>query len=558
MMLIDRKLRGAAIAAGTLAALFTCLSPVPEARAADEVVAGQALVRFERGASAQTRSAARSSVGATVTDALSVDRLQLLDLPNGASVAGAVAELGREPGVAYAEPNRRLELRLRPNDTLFGSLWGLENGGQPVPVVAAGITSLRSGTPDADIDAPEAWDLTTGSPAVTVAIGDSGIDRLHPDLAANVDPRSADLLDRDGDPADSVGHGTQVAGIIGAHGNDARGVAGVSWSVRLMALRLGDARGLTTAAAVESFAYASARGVPIYNGSFGHGVASRAELDAIGAAPRTLFVFATNNGGRDSDATGDYPCAYPSPNIVCVAASTQDDRLAPFSNYGRVSVDLAAPGQGIWSTTPGGGYGMADGTSFAAPHVAGVAALYLARHPGATVADVRRALLAGADVRPAFSALASGGRLNARATLDVAPAAVPAPPAPAVAVAARSATSRRASLSVTRSQRLATVLRAGLRPRVSCPHRCRVTAHLRLDRRAAARLGLPRTLARGSRRLRRGGSVGVTLRPVISARRLRRVLGRRLTLTVAVVHPDGTREALTRTIVLAARARSPR
>lgn len=550
---MSRRRIGRAAALGVVLAI---LCPVGAAAQAREFVAGEVLVRFKPGATATARSRARAELGANVEDSLPVRGLQLLELPPGAPVEAAASELEGDPNVLYAEPNRYRRLRALPNDPLLPRLWGLDNAGQAFPVLAG----QASGTPDADIDAPEAWDVTTGSPLVTVAIGDSGVAGDHPDLAPNMDPRGVDFVDGDGDPADPVGHGTRVAGVIGARGNDGGGITGVNWNVRLLALRIGGDAGLTSAAAVQSFALAAARGARVYNGSFGDSVATRAEIDAIDAAAGVLFVFAADNGGASSDLVGDYPCAYPSPNILCVTASDPYDRLAPFSNYGRTSVDLAAPGESVWSTIPGGGHLVSDGTSFATPHVSGVAALYLARYPGATVADLRRAILGGVDVKPAFASLSSGGRLNARGTLAIpSEAAAPAPvsatstPAsdPTPARSAETVANPARALWVARRRAWRALARSGLRARVSCPAACTVAARLELDRRAARRLGLPRVIGRGSARLTAAGTTALAIRLVraVAARRRPRV-GVRARLVVTRKLRSGERTRLVRTLVL--------
>ena len=517
---------------GVCVAAFVLVAPA--AARGSEIVPGEVVVRFKQGVEPETRSRVRGGLGAGIEDALPLRGLQLLALPPGTAVADAVSELEREPAVLYAEPNLHRTLRVLPNDPLLGTLWGL-----------------------AGIDAPGAWDTTTGSAQVTVAIGDSGIDLAHPDLVPNLDPRAADFVDGDGDPTDTAGHGTRVAGIVGARGNDGVGIAGVSWSVRLMALRIGDDT-LTSAAAVRSFAYAAASGARIYNGSFGDATATRAELDAIDAAAGVLFVFAADNGAANSDSAGDYPCAYGSRNLICVGASGPDDRLSPFSNFGS-SVDLAAPGQGVLSAIPGGGYAAGDGTSFAAPHVAGVAALYLARYPRATVAELRQAILGGVDVGPGFASLATGGRLNARRTLAIAPGAgapgpVGAPTRPAGSagpVPQGRPAERRSALSIARRQSLRSIRRRGLRARLACPGACAASARLELERRVARRLGMPRVLGTGSARLAGAGSVVVSVRLGHAARAgPRRLRGRRARLVVVVRRASGERVRLVRALVL--------
>lgn len=561
----------AAVAALLLAALAApCVSTSLAVEPVHQFTPAEVLVRFGPNAEPEVRSRLRAELGASVADALPVPGLQLLELPPGTPVADAVAKLERAPRVLYAEPNLYRKLRVVPDDPFFTQLWGLSNQGQVFASLAGPPTQ---GTADADVDAPEAWDFTTGSRDVTVAVGDSGVAYRHPDLQANIDPRGADLLSGSGDFDDREGHGTRVAGLIGARGNNGIGVTGMSWQVSLMPLRIGES-GISAAAAVRSYAYAAAHGVPIYNGSFGDPTPSQAERDAITAASKTLFVFAADNGGADgsgdnSDAVGDFPCAYPLPNIVCVGASDRHDGLAAFSNYGRATVDLAAPGESVGSTissgpgVAGGDYGPQSGTSFAAPSVSGAAALYLARYPSATVADVRAALLGGVDVKPAFAALASGGRLNARGTLAIPPAVAPTAsagpggmpraedgrPAPAVA---QPKPRRPGTLGLARGQSLRTVLRRGLRARITCPGPCRATARLALDGSTARQLGLPRVIGTGSARLTRAGAVGVTIRLRRPARaRLARSTRVAAALRIELVQPGGERTRLERSLALA-------
>jgi subtilisin family serine protease len=275
------------------------------------------------------------------------------------------------------------------------------------------------------------------------------MDYTHADLAPNVGAvRGWDFVGGDNAPLeedppgsrgdDADGHGTHVAGTIGAQGDNRVGVTGVSWDVSLMALRAADVDGqLTDDRIVAAFAYARANGARVVNGSFGGPGFSRAVLDAVNAAPNVLFIFASGNGGPDgigddNDVTPDYPCAYAAQNIICVAATGFADGLADFSNYGVTTVDLAAPGVGIASTLPNNGYGSGDGTSMATPHVSGVAALVFAAYPALSVGEVREAILAGVDKLPSLTrAVATGGRLNAaRAVAFAAPQQVMPPPPP--------------------------------------------------------------------------------------------------------------------------------
>ena len=363
---------------------------------------GELLVRFEAGA---TQAPVLNAVDAQVVERLALPGLVRVGLEPGTSLPEAEAALERRPDIRYAEPNYRYSLHATPNDPRFNELWGLNQAN------------------DADIDAPEAWNLTTGGLGVTVAVVDTGVAYTHPDLAANMAP-GWDFFSHDSDPSDAVGHGTHVAGTIGAFGNNGTGVSGVNWRVGLMPLRVGDASNIPASAVVEAFDHACRNGVKIVNGSFGGFSASSAIHDAIARCPGVLFVFSAGNNSSSNDARPLFPCNDPSPNVVCVAATNESDQLAPFSNYG-ASVELAAPGNNILSTVLGNGYGFSNGTSMAAPHVSGAAALVLARRPTLTAIQLRQALMLSADPKPGLPV--ATGRLNvARAlTQDVDPPSAP-------------------------------------------------------------------------------------------------------------------------------------
>ncbi|HEX2232432.1 MAG TPA: S8 family peptidase, partial [Thermoleophilaceae bacterium] len=363
------------------------------------------IVRFRPGADAGDRAGARRAASAELEDVLPVSRMQLVDPTPGTSVRSAVERLERSPAVAYAEPDLPRAALARPNDTYFDLLWGLHNTGQTV----AG----RAGTVDADVDGEEAWDVTTGAAGVTVAVVDSGVDAGHPDLAPNM-AEGHDWVDGDADPADLNGHGTHVAGTIAARGNDGTGVAGVAWRASLVPLRVLDAEGSGYVSdVIQAYAHARDRKLRVVNASLGGDSYSQAERDTIASAPETLFVVAAGNDGADNDATGSFPCNYDLVNVVCVAATDQDDQLAGFSNRGAVTVDLAAPGVNVASTWPGADWAFLDGTSMATPHVAGAAALLWSALPSATVADVRNILLDTVEPeRSLLDVTATGGRLN--------------------------------------------------------------------------------------------------------------------------------------------------
>jgi hypothetical protein len=343
-----------------------------------------------------------------------------------------IAMLNRSFYVEYAEPDYfRSAKATLPNDPRFGSLWGHHNTGQ------------NGGTEDADIDAPEAWELTTGSSNVIVAVIDSGIDYNHEDLRANLwrnpgeilgneidddgngyvdDFHGIDALDGSGDPMDDDGHGTHVAGTIAAVGNNGIGVTGVCWSCKVMALRFLSRRGDGTVSdEIECIQYAVNQGVKIINGSFGEYDFSRSEKDAIDTAREAgvLFVFAAGNTGEDNDTRPHYPSAYDSENIIAVGASNRRDQLVFWSDYGLNTVDVAAPGAAILSTYLSNAYQTEDGTSMAAPYVAGLAALLKSSNSNLNWQEIKNRILNNGDRKSAMEGkVLSGSRMNAYKALS--------------------------------------------------------------------------------------------------------------------------------------------
>ena len=337
------------------------------------------------------------------------------------------------PEVEFAEPNYLRYLDVVPDDPMYPEMWGLDNTGQ------------TGGTAGADIDAPEAWNLTTGTPDVVVAVIDSGMDLTHEDLAGNLyvnpgeipgngidddgngyidDLNGWDFAYDDNDPSDSDaicgGHGTHTSGTIGALGNNSIGVTGINWDVQIMPLKIFRKYLLifcsaTSSDIIDAIEYATIMGVRVSNNSYGSTSYSQAEYDAIQAS-RSVFVAAAGNDEANTDTSPQYPSAYDLDNIISVAATDDNDALAYFSNYGVVSVDIAAPGVNILSTTPGDTYSLFSGTSMAAPHVAGVTGLLISQDPALTINEMKWRILNGAD--PKGLPVLTGARLNAYNTLD--------------------------------------------------------------------------------------------------------------------------------------------
>lgn len=403
---------------------------------AQDYVPGQVLVRFKPGAG-KSAAAAGASVGATPMK--SIARLGIVQMsvdPN-ADMADVIAAFLADPNCLSAEPNYIVHsLATTPNDTNYPSMWGLNNTGQ------------TGGTSDDDIDAPEAWDATTGSNTTIVGIIDTGIDWDHPDLAANIwsnpgevlngadtdgngyidDVRGWDFVNEDNDPDDPIdGHGTHVAGTVGAVGNNGAGVTGVAWTVKMIPLKtLDDAGSGSTLDAIEAIDYVTDlvlnRGITVRltNNSWGGGGFSSSLQTAIQAAEAAgvLFVAAAGNDGTNNDAIPHYPSNYTTANVISVASTDHNDLISSFSNFGATSVDIGAPGSSILSTTPGGTYGYKSGTSMATPHVSGAAALIWAADPSLTYAEVKTLLYDSVDPLASLNSITTtGGRLNAFAAL---------------------------------------------------------------------------------------------------------------------------------------------
>jgi subtilisin family serine protease len=404
-------------------------APAPPSLAQGRPIEGEILVKYRPNRGHEQRASARALLGngtLKVKDFAFI-RTEFVKLPPGLSTAEALERLRNHPHVEYAEPNYEIRIDAVPNDPRFSELYGLRNTGQ------------TGGTAGADIRATSAWDLFTGDPNLLVGIIDTGYDYNHPDLAANAwinsveaagtsgvdddgngyvdDIRGYDFVNNDGDAMDDNGHGTHCAGTIGAVGNNATGVAGVNWNVKMVGIKFLSAGGSgSTEGAISSIQYAIALGCRLTSNSWGGGGFSQALLDAIEAAGAAgqLFVAAAGNSSADTDASPHYPSSYASPYIIAVAATDHNDGLAGFSNFGATTVDLGAPGDDILSCQPGGGYQLLSGTSMATPHVAGACALAWGRFPNASPLQIKQLILVKADPIPALAGRClTGARLNA-------------------------------------------------------------------------------------------------------------------------------------------------
>jgi len=388
---------------------------------------------------------AADRIGGTVRGDLggpSLPGLFLVQLPASLNVTDAIAACAKDPDVLYAEPDFRVITMESTRDLLPAGTSSLQGSAETIPddpefpgqyyLHNTGQDVLgASGTPGADINATAAWTITTGSDTVIVGIIDTGINTSAPDLAGNLwtDPVTGANgsnftggADNSG-VMDTEGHGTQIASVLGAVTNNSLGGAGVTWHVRMMALKVFETGGVettTTSDVIRAIRFGDTHGASVSCIAWISAVKSRALQDVMATSPQ-LFVAAAGNLGTSNDKTPYYPAAYSLPNLITVAATDQNDRLASFSNYGPDSVDIAAPGTNILvyacdnagNSTGACGYYHADGTSMAVPQAAGVAVLAKAANPSLTAPELKTILRDSADVLPSLA-----GRVNTSGRLD--------------------------------------------------------------------------------------------------------------------------------------------
>ena len=414
-----------------------------------EFVPGEVIVRTKPGGFAlQGQSDIAKDFGATIVGEFDTNPQGLfksdegqflhLKLPAGVTTEEAMAALAKDDRVQFAVPNNTYPLpdaidepggfsaedAATPND-LHKDLYGLNNTGQ------------TGGKVDSDIDAPEAWAIHTGRNQAEggpiIAIIDTGIDYNHPDLKANLwtnpgeipgdgidndgngvidDVHGYNAADNNGDNMDKQGHGTHVAGTIGAVGGNGIGVVGVNQKANLMSVKIFGDGGATAAGIIRGIQYASKMGARVANNSWGGGAANEGIKEAFAQSP-TLHMLSAGNNGEDNDPIARYPGDYDLPNFVRVAATDHNDALASFSNYAKLTVELGAPGVKTLSTVPGGGYGVKSGTSMATPHVTGAAGLIASFYPDITNAELKQRLMEGVEQVPSLqNKTITGGRLN--------------------------------------------------------------------------------------------------------------------------------------------------
>jgi subtilisin family serine protease len=383
---------------------------------------GELLVRFRDGVTQKDKETILAAHGARRKKLLEGDsNFEKLDLPAGRDAKSAAANLLLNPQVQFAEPNFLISKEdLTPNDPQFKQQWALQNTGQ------------NGGQYGSDIKVSKAWETTTGSNLTVIAVIDSGIDFTHPDLAANqwTNPRPSAANDLHGwdfvtaspEITDEHGHGTAIAGLIAADGNNSVGVSGVMWRASLMSLRVLDNTGTgDIASAVEAIDYAVTQGAQVINLSWGTSGESAALREAIDRALRrdVVVVCSAGNSGKNLDTAPYYPSSFGLKNLISVAASDNFDQPASWSNWNSRKVTVAAPGVNVLTTQRGGGYATVTGTSASAPIVTGVAGLLKSFHPGANAGAIAKAISDGSRAIASLSGkVKSGGVVSAAGAFE--------------------------------------------------------------------------------------------------------------------------------------------
>jgi thermitase len=384
---------GATLAIASLGMLPSLSSAAPP----EQWASGRILVSPRPGLPAAAFNKIIKSYGANASRKLNGINVYVVEMPPGREQAMAQA-LARHPNMKFAEVDGAVSMQMTPSDTYYPNAWHL-------PI----------------IQAPAAWDIATGS-GITIAILDGGVESTHPDLAAHIVP-GWNFYDNNSNTSDVNGHGTKVAGVAAALGDNAMGVTGGAWNAKIMPMRISDTAGNLTYYSIiaNSLTWAADHGARVANISY---------IISQVATVQNAAQYMRNKGGVVVASAGNTGAFDPTPNtstILTVAATDSADQRASWSAYGPV-VDVAAPGVGIWTTTAGGGYGAVSGTSFSSPLTAGVVALMLSANPALQPSQVDSILTSTADDlgTPGRDDYYGYGRINAYRAVSAAKAAVTA------------------------------------------------------------------------------------------------------------------------------------
>lgn len=420
--------------------LVSLLTLTASAFAAEpEAVPGEFVVKLKDSVSAKSSISTLSmQLGSYIKSTIPSQNIVVIKRPVFEIQSNAIKSLAQNPLVDIVEPNFIYRINKVPNDPMIGQLWGMKNSGQQDSKGQVGIVGV-------DVGAEQAWDITTGSKDVIVAVIDTGIDYTHPDLVDNLwtnqaefdgqpgvdddnngvidDIHGANFVDAakpTGNPMDDHGHGSHCSGTIGASGNDGKGIVGVAWNVRIMGVKFLSASGSgSLEGALKGIDYATSKGARIMSNSWGGGGFSETLKQAIerSNAAGALFVAAAGNESNNNDASPSYPASYEVPNILAVAAIDNRGQIASFSNYGKTKVHVGAPGVNITSSVLKGAYDSWSGTSMATPHVSGLAVLLASNEPNLTNIEMKERIVATSKPLASLRGKAKGGLVNGYAML---------------------------------------------------------------------------------------------------------------------------------------------
>lgn len=420
------------LAIGLTLSSFNTFATPPEA------VPGEYVVKLKNSFSVVTEENLSSNLSAFIKSKIPSQNIVIIKRPVFELSESVLKNLAQNPMVEIVEPNFIYRINNTPNDPEFGQLWGLQNLGQKDPAKKPGIAGI-------DIGATQAWEIETGSKNIIVAVIDTGVNFNHPDLknniwvneaehngSAGVDDDNNGIVDDiyganfvtpqapTGQSMDDHGHGSHCSGTIGGSGNDGKGIVGVNWNARIMGVKFLSADGSgSLEGALRAIDYAVKMGARVLSNSWGGGGYSETLKQAIQRSHDVgaVFVAAAGNESNNNDATPSYPASYDIPNVISVAAIDNRGVLASFSNYGKKSVHVAAPGVNIFSSVEGDKYQSMSGTSMATPHVSGVAALLLAHEPQLTNIQVKERLITTSHPLTGLRGRTVAGLVNAHSAL---------------------------------------------------------------------------------------------------------------------------------------------